>query len=339
MTDIAAEDLLVDPYPDVLEARREARDRFLAASASAVAGVALEFVIETLSRWNQGQTIRVAFLEGPTELHREIEQTAKKWTAHCNLTLDFGFDPDTGRYRSWSPGDTAPYKADIRIAFHTGLHPLRGYWSMVGTDSIDPFIAGPGEASMNFGGFLNGIPNQGQATIIHEFGHALGFHHEHQHPTAGCEREFRWEDDPGYVPTTNASGGFIADGAGRQPGLYTVLGGPPNNWPKSRVDFNLRQLRDTSAFMTGPFDVRSIMKYSFPEWMFRGGAQSPCFSPRNVELSAQDIAGISQAYPKAEAQAAERTAEQRGILESVASDSALPPETKERIDSQLESLP
>ena len=71
---------------------------------------------------------------------------------------------------------------------------------MVGNDSIDPTIVGAGEASMNFGGFAQGPPPGWEATVLHEFGHALGFQHEHQLPVGGCDLEFRWEDDPGYQP-------------------------------------------------------------------------------------------------------------------------------------------
>jgi hypothetical protein len=42
------------------------------------------------------------------------------------------------------------------------------------------------------------------------------------------DAQFRWFDDPGYVPTQDPSGNYIPDPDGRRPGIYTVLNGPPN---------------------------------------------------------------------------------------------------------------
>lgn len=332
----ASDELLLDPYPDHVQAAIEARERFIR-NLPLGDGFGLEFVVESLARWAPGKTLRVAFLEGPPSLHEQIARAASEWSEYGNIGFDFGFDPETGRYRSWSLTD-ATYQAEIRISFFTGMDHRRGYWSNLGQDSIDPTIAGPGEPSMNFGGYLTGIPQGGLATVIHEFGHALGFHHEHQHPVGGCELDFRWEDDPGYVPTRTPQGEYIPDASGRRPGLYTRLGGPPNGWPKAKVDFNLRQLRDTHAYTVGPFDAKSIMKYAFPSWMFREGEQSHCFSQRNLALSEQDKVGAATAYPDAPAAVAELTNQRRAVLESVAQAPVVSAETKQRAEIQLEGL-
>jgi hypothetical protein len=79
---------------------------------------------------------------------------------------------------------------------------------------------------MNFGGFAVSLPQDWAATVLHEFGHALGLQHEHQHPVGGCDLDFRWEDDPGYTPTFDGFGQFITDSNGKPPSVYTVLGGP-----------------------------------------------------------------------------------------------------------------
>src|SRR5690349_10941147 len=105
---------------------------------------------------------------------------------------------------------------------------------------------------MNFEGFDVQLPQDWRGVVLHEFGHALGLEHEHQHPVQPCD--FRWEDDPGYTPTTDRFGQFTPDEAGRKPGIYTLLGGPPNRWSREMVDFNLRKLPDSSAFRTSAFD-------------------------------------------------------------------------------------
>ena len=50
--------------------------------------------------------------------------------------------------------------------------------------------------------------------------------------------------------------------------------------------------------MTLPFDVKSIMKYYFPSWMFVNGDKSHCYGPQNLEISANDQKGATLAYPK-----------------------------------------
>ncbi len=194
-----------------------------------------------------------------------------------------------------STTDTA-YAADVRISFNQ-----EGYWSLVGQDSVNSAIIQPGQASMNFGGFTLFRPADWEGVVIHEFGHAFGFEHEHQNPIGGRDDEFRWKDDPGYLPTTDTAGEYIQDSQNKRPGIYTVLGGPPNSWLQAKVDFNLRQLPDSHAYMIGPFDRNSIMKYYFPAWMFASGEQSRCYSKENLQLSAGDKTGFAKAYPAAPA--------------------------------------
>ena len=173
---------------------------------------------------------------------------------------------------------------------------------------------------------------------LHEFGHAMGFHHEHSHPVGGCELSFRWEDDPGYIPTLDQFGQFIIDRNGRRPGIYTVLGGPPNRWPQSKVDFNLRQLKNSHAYTVGPFDRNSIMKYYFGEWMFREGTASHCFSQRNLVLSEQDKIGMQTAYPKNEGETAKKRTDKKEVLEKVISGAEFQKEALKSFEAQLANI-
>ena len=80
--------------------------------------------------------------------------------------------------------------------------------------SVHAACAKPGQASMRLEGFHTHLPSNWDETVRHEFGHALGLEHEHQHPDEGCEAEFLWEDEPGYVRTYSSESNIVPDDQG-----------------------------------------------------------------------------------------------------------------------------
>lgn len=284
--------------PPILEAFPLARDRQLAAYQEALlrarpsSGPRLQALIVRSKRWAPGSTLTVAFHGGSRELHREIAQTASLWANSINLGLDFGFNPETNSYRTWSPADSN-YSAQIRIGFDE-----LGYFSCVGTDSVSPGCATPQQSSMNFQEFDRALPPRWRATVLHEFGHAFGFEHEHQSPASPCDNFFRFDDDPGYVETRTPDGVLVNDSQGRRPGIYAVMSGAPNNWDRNKVDRNFRRLPASSAYLRTQFDPRSIMMYEFEPDLFIPGPPAACVAQRNEDLSALDRQGASAAYPR-----------------------------------------
>ena len=76
--------------------------------------------------------------------------------------------------------------AEIRITFDPG-----NSWSTVGRDAL---LVPAGSPTINFGWFADVVTDklvsrvtdqEIRRTVLHEFGHALGFIHEHQSPAAG----------------------------------------------------------------------------------------------------------------------------------------------------------
>lgn len=298
--------IIMEGYPDEIATSLAQHEVELKAASEKLSMGISAIIRKRQHRWLPGSTVTVAFYGGNDGLLAQIEQAAQQWTAPGRANLRLSFRDDQGKFRRWTPRDQT-YAGDIRVGFNGGAY--GAYWSLVGTDSHDKTIKGgaANQQSMNFQAFDKGLPKDWQITVLHEFGHALGFEHEHQSPAAQCG--FRFDDDPGYVRTVDQEGWFTTDEQNRRPGLYTYLGGKDNYWPPQKVDQNLRQLAASEAYEVGTYDKLSIMEYVFDAFMFAAGDKSPCYVPRdNAQLSAQDIAALKRAYPAGQQKSALETA-------------------------------
>jgi hypothetical protein len=302
---------LPEPVVAALEVRNAWRQAVVAS------GEGLEFIVAGLEGWAPGSTVRVAFLGGTAELHRKIAEATAQITDAANLVLDFG-ETAEGRFRQWSTDDVQ-HAAEIRVSFD-----MDGFFSLIGTDSTDRFLAPagqlvggrPDQRSLNLEAFDIDLPDDWEGTVRHEFLHALAFKHEHQNPSGPCQDEFRWVDDPGYLPTTNSRGMFVADANGLRPGIYTFLAGEPNGWSRAKVDHNLKTKVDP-AVTPGDFDQRSVMLYRFDS-LFYKTIPSPCAPlTEGIDLSEGDQRGLRLLYPHDPDAVAEQTDRAQEALDRV----------------------
>lgn len=116
--------------------------------------------------WARGRTLKILFLKDPPAvLTQPIIDAARQWLAHANLKFEF----------------VSSGPSDIRIGFNENLN-----WSELGTDAL---LIPQDQPTMEFNvrelfdSKINALPELPRI-VLHEFGHALGAVHEHQHPKA-----------------------------------------------------------------------------------------------------------------------------------------------------------
>ena len=112
--------------------------------------------------WSAGQTLRISFLNRTCPWHKQaIVATACHWLKYAHL-----------HFRLVNDGDS---QAEIRI--RTDVAEDINY-SFLGNQSLNE----TDDESMAIG--TQPSDPRFEANVLHEFGHALGMEHEHQHPHA-----------------------------------------------------------------------------------------------------------------------------------------------------------
>lgn len=197
----------------------------------------MSMALVTSKKWEVGRRLRVAFLDGPKAGRDMVTRVAPEWSKYANLSFEFDADPKA---------------AEIRVSFRQ-----QGAWSYIGTDALGIPKSKP---TMNFGFY-------DRATILHEFGHAIGGIHEHQHPAAGIP----WDREK----------------------VYKFYAGPPNYWSRNQVDVNLFQRYATTVTQFSRYDPKSILHYPVDPRLTVGGFKVDW----NRELSETDKSYVATVYP------------------------------------------
>jgi len=164
----------------------------------------------------------------------------------------------TANLRLVFPANTT--QTNIRISFQQ-----KGSWSTLGTTCNQ---VPQGQPTMNYGWLTpSSTDDEVRRVVLHEFGHALGLIHEHQNPAGGI----MWN----------------------KPAVYKSLMGPPNNWTKQQVDFNMFEPYSAQETNFTQTDPASIMMYSIPaSWTTNGFSVG-----LNKDLSSTDKSFIHKQYP------------------------------------------
>jgi hypothetical protein len=215
--------------------------------------------------WARGRTLKIRFLGNtPPILQQAIFDTACRWLPHVNL-----------KFVMQSSGD-----AEIRIAIDQGLH-----WSAVGTDAllaykhqdvptmgfdltrlIDPQklmgLQGRSLAAFDIRSLLTA---DFERIVLHEFGHALGAEHEHQHPNANIP----W-DEQAVLKAYAAKG--MSEAFIRQ---------------------NILNRYEAADYSYSGYDPQSVMHYNVPQEHTLGDFE---IDNSGLTLSAKDIEFMSDIY-------------------------------------------
>ena len=213
-------------------------------------GAPIQLAGDTRKFWAPGTALHIRFLDKNPPLATKVADYARIWLQYANLQFVFDDSPS----------------AQIRISFTPGA----GCKSRVGLDALQ---VPPGEFTMNLDPtWFTVDPGDVvlKRTVLHEFGHTLGFIHEHQSPKA----RILWN-----VPKVMAA--------------YTD---PSVGWTPEQIRYNVLDRANTPSMNATQFDDRSIMLYPIDPALTSDGFGVGW----NNELSAQDKMFAAEVYPRAE---------------------------------------
>ncbi len=192
--------------------------------------------------WDVGKTIYIRFMNGTPLQQQKVLELAKKWEQYANI--------------QFSMVNAEP--SNVRVRFSD----RKENYSQLGINS-NMMAGDTNTMHLEFALFSDTL--RLKRTVVHEFGHVLGFMHEHSSPVSGI----KWNRDTMYA-------------------RYATLG-----WDKDMVDaqifktYNQRYTNGTS------YDAKSIMHYPIPAWQTSDGYNVGW----NTEISEGDKQLAALMYP------------------------------------------
>lgn len=202
--------------------------------------------------WRDNREIRVKILNGSDKIKRRIKKYAQEWNNHSGVKFVF---VESGN---------SEVRVNVNRTYQT--------WSCIGTECL---AIPQDQATMNFGWLTDTTQEMEFARVIlHEFGHALGFIHEHQSPLAGIP----WNTEKVYAYYQSKYG-----------------------WTTNDVDRNIfayyhythKKSSHCDGMRMSNFDSQSIMTYAIPASLTTNGF----FTTTNTVLSKSDKEFIAYLYP------------------------------------------
>ncbi len=182
-------------------------------------------------------TLRVQFLNGTADEREKVRRYALDWARKTNINLMFH----------------ANFKSDIRITFDK----TKGSYSKLGNNAKKA----KGQHTMNFA-WLD------KRNVLHEFGHALGFKHEHLRP----DLNIKWNKPKVYADMLDL-----------------------NCWGKQQTDRNIFTPLNFRGMLVSKPDIKSIMTYPIPRDWTLNNFEIPEIS----ELSDIDVEFTNRVYSNA----------------------------------------
>jgi hypothetical protein len=192
--------------------------------------------------WNVGATIHVRFINGNGEQHAQVMALAKEWEQYANIKFV----------------QTKSEPSQIRVEFSD----RKENYSFLGTDAHQ---AEPEENTLHFELGLFDEPTRLKRIVLHEFGHVLGFMHEHSIPDSGI----KWNKDTIYKE-------------------YAKFG-----WDKDIVDEQLFSVYERPYTNGLKYDKNSIMCFPIHHWQTTNGHSVDW----NAEISEGDKELTGLIYP------------------------------------------
>jgi len=194
----------------------------------------LEGAILKKATWNK-TTLHVCFLGGSKLQQEATKRAASEWESCCSIKFLWISDAST---------------SDIRIAFSDA-----GCWSVIG---IMALTIPKDKPTMN-------LCRTDFHIVLHEFGHAIGFVHEH----SVAHAKISWNR------------GKVIEEMKRQ------------NWTEEMIEANIFQRYSSNSINGTTYDETSIMHYELPAHWLKDGNQIP----QNTKLSTLDKKMALETYP------------------------------------------